>query len=93
MKMENNKIPFEPVPGVIRVSLAHHGFGNFTVLIVPDPETQLRKYYLTHDKSGVVLFMFGAGQIETDKYSVDVAYWNGPEYIPDFIKQHFTEEA
>lgn len=85
------EIKFEPVPGVIRVSLAHHGFGGFAVLIVPDPKTKLRTYYLTHDTSGVVLFMFGSGQEETDEQAADLAFWNGPEYIPEFVRQHFTE--
>lgn len=83
---------FEPVPGVIRVSLDQQNFGPFYVLIVPDPKTNLRSYYLMHETSGIVLFMFGSGQPETDEHAAELAYWNGPDYIPEFVKQHFTEE-
>lgn len=86
------EINFKPVPGVIRVDLNAHGFGPLYVLIVPDPETHHRTYYMMHNSYGVILYMFGSCQEETDQEAAELAYWNAPDYIPEFVKLCFTED-
>lgn len=84
-------IDFTITPGVIRVPLVKLGFGDFYALIVPDPEKSMQNYYLMHEQSAVVLYMFGS-QIENAADAAEMAYWNAMDHIPDFVKQHFADE-
>jgi hypothetical protein len=86
-------IDFEILTNVIRVNCADLGFGQFSVLIVPEDDVNALEdeysYYLMHQKYGLVLFMF-ADAASTPEEAAERAYNNAPDYIPDFIKQCFT---
>ena len=85
------KTNYETVSGVVRVPLDNQCFGDFYVLIVPDPNRGTQNHYLMHDRSGVVVFMFGTQCTDIEE-AAGIAHWSGPEYIAEFVKQHFAEE-
>lgn len=87
-------IEYKKLPNTMVVDCSAHGFGPFYVLIVPmegEAVPDMRYFYLLHRGYGVVLDMFGCGA-ETDEAAAELAYYNAPDYIPQYIQECFDEE-
>ena len=74
------------------VDCSDWGFGEFNVLVVPDEGITEKlgktgyEFYLRHPKYGVVVAMFGLS-CDTPEEAADLAYYNAPDYIPEFIEE------
>jgi len=88
-------IEYTTLPAAVRVD--HPSWPGFYMLIVSNADDTLRSIYLTHDKMVIIHYMYGAckqldGTMETMEQTVETAYWNMEEYLPDFVRDCCTEE-
>jgi hypothetical protein len=84
---------FTKLPETIRYDLPC--WPGFYVLIVPDNENECWNFYLTHKHFAVIHFMFGSAYSNPDQTPeklVEMAHWNAPDYLPDFVKECCTDE-
>ena len=68
----------------------------FYVLIVSNADDTERNIYLTHDRFGIIHYLYGAvkqsdGSMETMEETAETAYWAMEEYLPDFVRDCCTE--
>ena len=88
-------IEYKKLPNTMSVDCSAHGFGSFYVLIVPENDENAIEeeysFYLRHEKYCVMKYMFTCVAADlTD--AAELAYYNAPDYIPDFIEECFTED-
>ncbi len=80
---------------VVRVNCENLGFGPFSVLIVPVEDENAMEdeytYYLIHKKYALIQFMFEDAAASLEE-AAERAYYNAPDYIPDFIRDCFKNE-
>ena len=82
-------IEFTKLPPAVRVE--HPSWPGFYMLIVSNADDTERAVYLTHDRMGVIHYMYGAckqsdGTMETIEETAETAYWNMEDYLPDFVR-------
>ena len=75
----------------------HPSWPGFYMLIVSNADDSERSVYLTHEKMGVIRYMYGAckqsdGTMETIETTAETAFYNMEDYLPDFVKSCCTEE-
>lgn len=83
-------IEYKKLPDTMLIDCSSHGFGPFSVLCVPAPNESARNFYLIHSEYGIVLYMFGLAP-DSDEHAAEIAYNGAVDYIPEFIKQCFSE--
>jgi hypothetical protein len=66
--------------------------GPFSVLILNEGDGDY-SYYLRHKNYCIMRYMFTIKENHTpdNEYLSDIALSNAPEYIPDFIRECFSE--
>ena len=89
-------IEYIKLPAAVRVD--HPSWPGFYILIVPNADDTERAVYLTHEKMGVIHYLYGVckqsdGIMETMEETVETAYWNMEEYLPDFVRDCCTDET
>ena len=76
----------------IVVDCSDWGFGPFEIRVTPcEEETKKHdkpwyEFTLHHPRYGVVMWLFACGA-ESEQDAAELAYYNAPEYIPDYIEE------
>ena len=75
----------------------HPSWPGFYMLIVSNPDNTERAVYLTHERFGVIHYLYGAceqsdGTMESMDETAETAYWNMENYILQFVRDCCTEE-
>ena len=73
------------------VRVDHPAWPGFYLLIVSNADDTKRNIYLTHDKIGVIHYLYGAiqqsdGSMETIEETVNIAFYNMEDYLPEFVE-------
>jgi hypothetical protein len=89
-----NMIKYVPV-NAVRVDKP--SWPGFYVLIVSNSDDTERAVYLTHEKIGVIHYLYGVckqsdGSMETIEETAEIAYLNMEDYLPDFVRDCCNDE-
>lgn len=85
----------KPVP-VTAARVYHPSWLGFYMLIVSNEDDTERSVYLTHERMGVIHYLYGAcqqsdGSMETLEETAETAFYSFDEYLPDFVRDCCTE--
>lgn len=78
--------------------IEHPSWPGFYMLIVSNQNDTERSVYLTHEKMGVIHYLYGAcqqpdGTMETMEETAQTAYWNMEDYLPEFVRDCCSNET
>lgn len=81
-------IKYNPV-NAVRVD--NPSWPGFYMLIVSNPDDTERSVYLTHEKIGVIHYLYGTckqsdGRMETIDETAETAYYCMENYLPEFVR-------
>lgn len=74
----------------------HPSWPGFYLLIVSNEDDTHRDIYLTHERMGVIHYLYGAckqsdGTMETMEETAAIAFHSMEDYLPDYVRDCCTE--